>query len=257
MGAMVLLAGGSRLGPEAVGVVAKAAAQGSSLTVKLVVALTVTCGRGGHDRREHEPPGTGPGGARGRRRRQRASSGSRRSSRQRQRGLEVAPANAPGGATVAAVARQPPSSPGSAAAADFGFAGWAQLGEPRPQRARDRIADPSCPPIRDEAVQVYSDGSLANVVVRVVSPVPSAVPPPAAPLVIEQRSCQYHPRISVARAGQAIQLRSADQVLHRAHGYAGSETVGTGPLSMGTPPVDLAPRRPGRPCASGATCTPG
>jgi RNA polymerase sigma factor (sigma-70 family) len=244
MGAMVLLAGGSRLGPAAVGVVAKVAAQGSSLTVKLVVALTVTCGVGATivvtanrpapapvaravplppARFERIAPVEAPPPA----------------------GAEVAPANGPGGATVAAIARQPPSSQGSSAAADFGFAGWAQLGEPRPQRARDKSADPSCPPIRDEAVLAYSDGSLANVVVRVVSPVPSAVPPPAAPLVIEQRSCQYHPRISVARVGQAVQLRSADQILHRARGYLGSETVGAGPLSMGTPPVDLAAPKAG------------
>jgi RNA polymerase sigma factor (sigma-70 family) len=242
LGAMVLLAGGARLGPQAVGGLARIAAQGSSLTVKLVVALTVACGAGAAIVASASRPAPVPV----------ARAAPLPPARFERLPAEppaavavAAPTNVAGSAGVAAGARQPPPSRGAAAAPDYGFAGWVQLGEPRPQRERTRVFDPSCGPVRDESVMVYSDGSLANVVVRVVSPVPPSGPPPAAPLVIEQRGCQYHPRISVARVGQAIQLRSDDQVLHRARGSVGSDTVGAGPLSMGTPPVDLVAPKAG------------
>jgi hypothetical protein len=69
-----------------------------------------------------------------------------------------------------------------------------------------------------------------------------AAHPPALPLVIEQRSCQYQPRVLVAQGDQIIQLRSNDQFVHRVR--AGEAVVG-GVLSLGTPPVEVTGPRAG------------
>jgi RNA polymerase sigma factor (sigma-70 family) len=241
VGAMLLLAGGARMGPQAASAAASAAAGGSAFTVKLVVGLLLACGAGAamvvSATRPAAPPVARPAPA--------------PPARLQPFALRApAPSTSPAqGAPEPAVAGAPGAAPGTptatGVATDFGITGWVALGETRPQPARLAVTDPSCPPGRDELVLANYDGSLENVVVRVVTTAPPAGPPPAAPLVIEQRDCRYRPRIAVARSGQTIQLRSADQVLHRAHGYAGKETVGTGPLSLGTPPVELAGPRAG------------
>ena len=239
VGAMLLLAGGARLVPPAASAVASAAAGGSALTVKLVLGLLVACGAGAAIVVNATRPTAGPVASPARTPPARLpppSFGEPAPSTPRAQGApEQAVPDSPGAGRPAAAAN---------AAAELGIIGWVSLGETRPQPARLPVTDPSCPPPRDEAVMAANDGSLENVVIRVVGAAPAG-PPPAAPLVIEQRDCRYRPRIAVARSGQTIQLRSADQVLHRAHGYAGKETVGTGPLSLGTPPVELAAPRAG------------
>jgi RNA polymerase sigma factor (sigma-70 family) len=238
LGAMVLLAGGGRLAPELLNVVAHAAAGGSSITVKLLVALALagTVGTAIVVRATRPEPAsvshpTPLPPARFARLPQAEPPPSK---------PEVTPAGEGVAAAAGAPAAASRATPTAAATiTDFGFAGVALLGETPPQPARIPSIDPSCGPGRDESIKSYADGSLDNVVVRVISPTTPVGPPPVDPLIIEQWGCQYHPRVAVARTGQPIQLRSRDQILHRAHAYGGSETTGAGPLSMGTPPVDL------------------
>jgi RNA polymerase sigma factor (sigma-70 family) len=234
VGTMVLLAGGGRLGIQGVALIAKSASQGSAMIVKLMVALTAACGVGAVVVATRHRPPPAPMARVAPLPPVRLA---RLSSTPPERADPQPVAPAVGSAAAPAVSAV------AAAPVTFALAGWVQLGDARPPLARiDTSREPSCPPLRDEGVLALNDGSLANVVVRLVGPVPAVAPPPS-PLVLEQRSCEYQPRILVAQLGQTIELRSTDQVLHRAHGYAGGDTVLSGPLSMGTPPLTIpAPR---------------
>jgi plastocyanin len=82
--------------------------------------------------------------------------------------------------------------------------------------------DPMCAAINrgkqvvQEAVLVSSDGSLANVFVRLQGTFP-AIPVPSEPVTIDQRSCVYVPRVMGVRVGQMLQVRNGDELLHNVH----------------------------------------
>jgi plastocyanin len=63
---------------------------------------------------------------------------------------------------------------------------------------------------------VVSDGKLANVFVYVKSGLPAntSYPAPKTPAVIDQKGCLYHPRAFGVMAGQPIEIRNSDPVLH-------------------------------------------
>lgn len=67
----------------------------------------------------------------------------------------------------------------------------------------------------DPVVHV-TDGKLANVVVYVKSGLPAgqSFPVPSTPAVIDQEGCLYHPRVMAVMAGQTIQIKNSDAVLH-------------------------------------------
>ena len=85
--------------------------------------------------------------------------------------------------------------------------------------------DPMCAKLNagrrpvQEIVAATSDGSLANVFVSLQGSFPSA-PPPADPVVIDQRACIYVPRVIGARVGQTLQVRNSDELLHNVHGFS-------------------------------------
>lgn len=68
---------------------------------------------------------------------------------------------------------------------------------------------------RDPQV-VVNDGKLANVVVYVKSGLPAgqSFSPPAEPVVLDQNGCLYAPRMLAVMAGQNIEIRNSDPVLH-------------------------------------------
>jgi len=69
--------------------------------------------------------------------------------------------------------------------------------------------------IQAEAL-VAADGSVANVFIRLEgSFAPSPVP--QTPVVIDQRSCVYEPRVVGVRVGQRLQIRNDDDLLHNVH----------------------------------------
>jgi plastocyanin len=63
---------------------------------------------------------------------------------------------------------------------------------------------------------VVSDGKLANVFVYVKSGLPAGqkYPVPAEPAVIDQEGCLYHPRSFGVMAGQKLEIKNSDPVLH-------------------------------------------
>jgi hypothetical protein len=63
---------------------------------------------------------------------------------------------------------------------------------------------------------VAADGSIADVFVRLEGNFP-ATPVPPAPVVIDQRSCVYEPRVVGMRVGQRLQVRNDDNLLHNVH----------------------------------------
>jgi hypothetical protein len=67
-----------------------------------------------------------------------------------------------------------------------------------------------------EIVVAAPDGSLANVFVRLEGTFPKS-PVPADPVVLDQRACQYVPRVVGARVGQILQVRNDDDLLHNVH----------------------------------------
>jgi plastocyanin len=67
-----------------------------------------------------------------------------------------------------------------------------------------------------ETVLAAADGSLANVFVELQGKFPQS-PVPADPVVIDQRGCVYGPRVVGARAGQTLQVRNDDALLHNVH----------------------------------------
>lgn len=85
---------------------------------------------------------------------------------------------------------------------------------------------------------------LANVVVRVVGPLPPA--PVTAPVKLEQRGCAYRPRVQGAVMGQPMEILNVDPTLHNVHGYVGTKGLFNVAQPPGTPALTRpAPAGPG------------
>ena len=83
-------------------------------------------------------------------------------------------------------------------------------------------ADPACKskhstPVPSEALVLGAGNTMGNVMVRVKGPVQGSFPVPGTPVVIDQKGCQYHPHVLGIRAGQTLQLRNSDGLLHNVH----------------------------------------
>lgn len=82
--------------------------------------------------------------------------------------------------------------------------------------------DPMCARINagkrvvQETVAASLDGSLANVFVKLQGTFPKT-PISAAPVTIDQRGCIYVPRVVGIQAGQTLQIRNSDALLHNVH----------------------------------------
>lgn len=100
-------------------------------------------------------------------------------------------------------------------------------GTPPPMMVIKKGADPVCaktPPEKDQQVVVNGNGTLKNVVVRIVKGTPQT-PPPATPVVLDQHDCSYHPRVLAVMTGQKVQIKNNDPVLHNVHTYQDSKTL--------------------------------
>jgi len=82
--------------------------------------------------------------------------------------------------------------------------------------------DPKCgalnkgkTPVQEE-VKATIDGSLANVFVRLEGKFPGAKVP-TTPVVIDQQSCFYSPRVAGVMVGQPLQIKNSDNLLHNVH----------------------------------------
>jgi len=63
---------------------------------------------------------------------------------------------------------------------------------------------------------VVNNGGLGNAFVYVKSGLPAGATyaPPAAPAVIDQRGCEYHPRVFGLQVGQKLEIKNDDPLLH-------------------------------------------
>jgi len=100
--------------------------------------------------------------------------------------------------------------------------GHVKLTGPAPANARIPMgADPNCLTINagkrvtSDIVLRAADGGLANSFVMLKANGGGAAP--AASAVIDQRGCQYHPRIQGARVGQTLEVKNSDATLHNIH----------------------------------------
>ena len=109
--------------------------------------------------------------------------------------------------------------------------------------------DPKCADMNrgrqviQEQAMVTADGSVANVFVRLDGTFPQT-PVPAAPVVIDQRSCVYGPRVVGVRVGQHLQIRNDDSLLHNVH----SSSASSNGFNVGQPVAgavfDFVPKSP-------------
>ncbi len=153
-----------------------------------------------------------------------------------------APAEPEAQATEAApaeeVAEAPESTEAPAEASAVSIAGIATLEGAVPERAvLDVSFDRKCAemhsddPLRSEAVLVGENGGLKNVVVYVEDAPEGDYPIPTETAVLDQIGCMYVPRIVTMRAGQAIEVRNSDPLLHNVRSFAKRNR----PFNMGQP----------------------
>ncbi|MEE8524605.1 MAG: carboxypeptidase regulatory-like domain-containing protein [Thermoanaerobaculia bacterium] len=111
-------------------------------------------------------------------------------------------------------------------------------GEP-PRLPRIKMdADPVCAAKHDGPVfaeiLVLGDGqSLGNVFVQVTNPPAGTYPAPATAAVVDQNGCLYSPRVLGVMAGQALQFKNSDGLLHNVHGRPQKNRE----FNMGMPPT--------------------
>jgi plastocyanin len=67
-----------------------------------------------------------------------------------------------------------------------------------------------------DPVVTVTNGNLQNALVYVKSGLPAGQkhPAPATPVVVDQEGCLYHPRTLAVMAGQPLEIRNSDPVLH-------------------------------------------
>jgi plastocyanin len=96
--------------------------------------------------------------------------------------------------------------------------------------------DPKCADMNrgrqviQEQALITADGSIANVFVRLEGTFPPS-PVPTTPVVIDQRSCVYGPRVVGMRVGQRLQIRNDDDLLHNVH----SSSAANNSFNVGQP----------------------
>ncbi|HVK07499.1 MAG TPA: carboxypeptidase regulatory-like domain-containing protein [Gemmataceae bacterium] len=69
-------------------------------------------------------------------------------------------------------------------------------------------------PPTDESLMVSADKSIKWVLVRIAGKVPGSFPPPTEPAVLDQKGCVFHPHVLAIQAGQSVDVKNSDEVLH-------------------------------------------
>jgi plastocyanin len=117
-------------------------------------------------------------------------------------------------------AKAQPVDPATAAV----ISGTVKLEGTAPKGRRLRMdADPGCAalhkdPVTDEEVVVGEGNALANVVVYVKSGLENrSFDVPKEPVVLDQKGCQYHPRVVAVMTNQKIEVLNSDTTTHNIH----------------------------------------
>jgi plastocyanin len=85
-------------------------------------------------------------------------------------------------------------------------------------------ADPACAkmhsgPVPSEMLVLGSGNTMGNIMVWVSKGLPAGKtwPAPAAPVVLDQKGCQYVPHVQGIMVGQAYRILNSDGILHNVH----------------------------------------
>ncbi len=100
-----------------------------------------------------------------------------------------------------------------------------------------RSTDPFCgkTKMKDQEV-VTKDGKLANVIVHINGAPAGDVPTDKA--TIQQKNCMYEPRVQGIVAGQTLDVKNGDPVLHNVHTYKGTTTLFNQAQVPNTPDIE-------------------
>lgn len=122
-------------------------------------------------------------------------------------------------------AAETPSPPAAAAAlGSSAVAGTVNFdGEPPRLKPITMDADPKCDakhdgPVASRVLLLGEGQTLGNVFVQVTNPPEGSFTPPAEPAVVDQSGCLYHPHVLGMLAGQKLQFKNSDGLLHNVHG---------------------------------------
>jgi hypothetical protein len=102
----------------------------------------------------------------------------------------------------------------------------------------DRSSDPVCAATaRGKDDVLVTDGKLRDVVVRVTAGAVAPATAPPTPVVIAQSECMYAPRVSVAIAGQSLEVRNLDNTFHNVRGNRLAKVLWNLGQPKGAPPI--------------------
>jgi plastocyanin len=89
---------------------------------------------------------------------------------------------------------------------------------PAPRVSRGSSAGCGNAPARASAILLSKDGAVGEAFVWVKQGIAEGdYPIPGAPLVIDQRGCEFVPRVAGVRAGQPIAFHNGDETIHNVH----------------------------------------
>jgi plastocyanin len=94
--------------------------------------------------------------------------------------------------------------------------------KPKLERINLELADPVCvaahpEPIYEQDGAVNSDGTLPNVFLYIKDGLKEKLPPPAEPVVLDQKGCIYVPHVLGVMVGQELRVLSSDPTTHNVH----------------------------------------
>jgi hypothetical protein len=141
----------------------------------------------------------------------------------------------PGPAATSAAAPAGGASTGAASiSGKINFEGTA----PAPEKIKTS-ADPKCQAMHPTGLERQtidtSGGGLKDVFVYVKSGLPGSYPPPAEPVLLDQKGCMYHPHIITVQAGQPLKIRNSDDTLHNIHPHPSNNPE----FNIGQPRKDM------------------
>jgi hypothetical protein len=96
-------------------------------------------------------------------------------------------------------------------------------GKPPARKPVDMSSVPHCEaihgqPVLDESLVVAAGGQIRNVVVSVSAGLPPMnYAPPAGPVVLDQKGCEFVPHVVAMRTGQSLVASNSDPFLHTVH----------------------------------------